>query len=117
MQLQQLQEYRKSIPIILSNWNTDDAQIVADAALYYQTSMGPLFALANIPAIQVGHDIYADILVRNNLCQTATTAADFAFALSKLEEHTPVDRAIILDGLGISADWFERLKIALSKSS
>ena len=49
----------------MSCLSSDEAQVLADAALYWQTSMGPLWALAGIPAIQVGHETFEDILVRN----------------------------------------------------
>ncbi|MBM3184408.1 MAG: hypothetical protein FJZ64_03790, partial [Chlamydiae bacterium] len=41
--------------LVLSPFTTEKAQILADVALYYQTSMGPQFAIAQIPAIQIGH--------------------------------------------------------------
>ncbi len=103
--------------MVISDKNSEDMQVVADGALYYQTSMGPSFALAGIPMVQVGHKIYEDILVKGNLCASATNVTDFIKALQDLNP-TPVSEAkrkIILDNLGIREDWFEILKLSIEK--
>jgi hypothetical protein len=95
--------------IIVSELNTEEAQVLADAALYYQTSMSPQFVLAGIPTIQIGHEPYEDILVKNHLCPSVTTLEQW-----KACNLTPQDipRAIILDGLGIRENWLENLQKA-----
>lgn len=103
----------KTAPFLISEFTTDDALVVADAMLYYQTSMGPQFVLAGIPTIQVGHEVYEDILVRNGLCHTATTPEALTVALTDLE--APSNETQILDGLGISPDWADRLEAALEE--
>jgi hypothetical protein len=109
-----LQNCPEGIPIILSNWEIDDAQIVADAAIYSQASMGPFLALANIPTIQVGHEIHTDILIRNKLCLTATTASEFIAALLTLENKNHIcNTAKIIRELGINNHWFEILQSSL----
>lgn len=55
---QMLEEWKLMHPeaaVIVSEWNSEDIQVIADGALYYQTSMGPQFALAGIPMLQIGH--------------------------------------------------------------
>lgn len=98
-------------PIYISNTNSEEALILADAALYYQTSMGSQLVLAGIPAIQVGHDRYNDILVRNSLAATATTAEEFLHAVKACNK--PMKNAKLLNDLGISKDWLIRLKSAI----
>jgi hypothetical protein len=104
----------KTAPFLISELTTDDAQVVADVMLYYQTSMGPQFVLAGIPTIQVGHEVYEDILVRNGLCHTATTADALTYALSHL--NVDIDETQILDRLGISPDWASHLEAVLKPS-
>jgi hypothetical protein len=97
-----------NFPIIVSKTNSEEAMILADKVLYYQTSMAPQFALAGIPAIQVGHETYSDILIRNQLALTATTKEDFLEALKASQKHETTDK--MLTDLGISQNWGANLK-------
>jgi len=99
----------------ISELNSDDAQVVADGMLYYQTSMGPQFVLAGIPTIQVGHNIYEDILVKNALCSVAIDANEFLHAVTHLQRDVEVESGYeaIKQGLGISSDWADRLEQAI----
>ncbi len=85
----------------------DDALTAADGVLYYQTSMGPQFALAHIPAIQVGHEKYEDILVRNHLCPSVVSAEGLREALANSRSEPPSEK--LLDDLGIVSNWPDRL--------
>ncbi len=98
--------------ILISTFSSEDAQVLADQILYYQTSMGPLFALAGgRQPIQVGHKRYDDILVRNGLCVVANSSEELKKAL---EPSEPIERAgsdaLIRKGLGICSDWQDRLE-------
>lgn len=110
--INELGNFEKAPKIILSNQTSEEMQVIADAALYYQTSMGPLFALAGIPTIQVGHEVYEDVLIKNGLCASVLDAAAFVDAVSSIkpvcvsEEH----KKKISDRLGIKEDWFHTLK-------
>lgn len=99
----------------ISAFNSDDAQVVADGMLYYQTSMGPQFVLAGIPTIQAGHNTYEDILVKNGLCSTATDVGSLMRALDRLQADAFVESGneAIMQGLGISSDWANRLECAI----
>lgn len=101
--------------VIISQESTEDMQVLADAALYYQTSMGPIFALAGIPTIQVAHKTYPDVLVRGKLCPSVTNASDFAKAICHLQpqEISEEMRRSIFQSLGLQKDWFSSLKKAL----
>ena len=101
-------------PLFISDFNSDNAQVLADAMLYYQTSMGPQFVLAGIPTIQVGHEVYRDILVRNNLCSVATTQDAFVRAITDLKPNVE-GREEIERGLGICPDWATRLEDAITQ--
>lgn len=106
------QNQRKNAPqLILSELNSGDAQVMADTMLYYQTSMGPQFVLAGIPTIQVGHQVYEDILVKNRLCLTATNAEQLLNAFTHLQTNqvTVLNHEVISRGLGICSDWAVRL--------
>jgi CheY-like chemotaxis protein len=93
---------------LISNLSSEDMLLVADGALYYQTSMGPLFCWAGIPTIQVGHQVNEDFLVRAGLCSTATNAQDFLQSLLHIKEEplTLEKKESILSSLGINEDWF-----------
>lgn len=109
----------KDMPkIMMSNFSSDHAQVLADAAFYYQTSMGPQFVLEGIPTIQIGHKAYDDILVRNHLAPTVTHAEGLANAIKDLEEKTNErpQQGLILHSLGIKENWPEELENAILES-
>ncbi len=100
---------------ILSELRTDEALVAADAVLYYQTSMGPQCALAHIPTIQVGHEVYEDVLVKAGLCAVATKSHDLSRALAHLEVPSASDEDL-KQRLGIRADWIEQMtKVGLKR--
>jgi hypothetical protein len=104
--------------IIISDLSSEQAQILADGILYYQTSMAPQFVLAGIPTIQVGHDVYEDLLVRNDLCSVATDAESLLRALKGIGKNAQdvVDEGKVKRGLGYLPDWPERLRSAVERS-
>ncbi len=102
------------INFFVSELNSEDAQVVADAMLYYQTSMGPQFVLAGIPTIQVGHHVYEDILVKNQLCSVATNGEDLLKALSHLGDVRG-EKSSFKQGLGLRSDWMDQLERALNR--
>lgn len=104
-----------SIQITLSPLTTDEAQIVADGVLYYQTSMAAQFALMGLPIMQVGHKIYDDILVKHDICQVATNSSDFLKGLKILKEKSQLINSIeqkqmIYDAIGYTYDWIQNLE-------
>jgi hypothetical protein len=104
--------------LMISKLSSEEAQIVADAILYYQTSMGPQFALAGIPTVQVGHEVYRDILVENQLCAIATDADQFIEAIEQLQrggQNQSADVGVIQQRLGLQPDWANRLENAIKK--
>lgn len=102
--------------LVLSNWNTSDIQVIADKILYYQTSMSPLFALADIPTVQVGHETYSDVLVRNGLCPSVTKVDELLQVMEQatLNSSTVLQRKQLFEGLGIKDNWVENLIEGLS---
>jgi hypothetical protein len=104
--------------IIISDFSSDDAQIIADGALYYQTSMGPQFVLAGIPTIQVGHETFQDILVRNQLSPSVTDVGQFVSVIDDLaHQKKDIPRDVILKGLGIKADWLQTLEATIKNNA
>ena len=97
--------------VILSDFSSDEAQVLADAALYYQTSMGPLFVLGGIPAIQIGHEVYKDIVVKNDIAPTATSATELANVLKGLDKQIKDNplHAKKLKDLIFKEDWPQAL--------
>jgi hypothetical protein len=102
--------------LAISDFSSDDAQILADAALYYQTSMAPQFALARIPVMQIGHETYRDVLVKNDLCSSVTSAPAFIITLSKMFSETNSQSdgdQKVWKGLGIQKNWKDNLQKGL----
>ncbi len=102
--------------IILSDFSSDQAQVLADAAFYYQTSMGPQFVLAGIPTVQIGHETYEDILVRNQLAPSVTSAAQLAQVSKTLEKTSDKPKDLILSSLGIREEWSQILVNAIREA-
>ena len=102
---------RSAMPqIILSDFSADEAQLIADAALYYQTSMAPQFVLAGIPTIQIGHEIYEDILVKSGAALTVNSPLELVDALVNFEKTNKPSLRDFLDYLGFKEDWPQRLE-------
>jgi len=104
-------DFNNDLQIIFSDKSTKEMLVIADSALYYQTSMGPLFALAGIPSIQVGHKVYEDILVKEGLCFVVTHVDQWFSAISKIKIAASLEeeKASILYSLGIRPDWKDTL--------
>ncbi|CAF3074610.1 unnamed protein product [Rotaria sp. Silwood2] len=105
----------RSIQIVLSSMTSDEAQIIADGILYYQTSMAPQFALIGLPIMQISNKIYEDILVKYNLCETATNSIEFMNGLKVLKEKTQSlnlieQKQLIYNAIGYRFDWFQNLQ-------
>lgn len=113
--VKQIASYRSLPRIIVSDFSSDEAQVLADAALYYQTSMAPQFILEGIPTIQIGHKTYEDVLIRNALAPSVTSSADFIRILQRLDDLGKRAREDLLDGLGIKVDWADRLEHAIQE--
>jgi hypothetical protein len=95
-------------PIVISKFSQAKAQVVADAAFYYQSPQGPQFALEGIqPIFQIGHKKYEDILVRNGIISSITTPQEFIYAFQQLNENPPepYDKQKILNLLGYNKHW------------
>lgn len=88
----------------VSNVDSDIAQIVADRAMYYQTSMGPQFVIAGIPTTQIGHERYEDVLVRGKLIESITTVDELkTYLCTPASQNTPPET--LLSALGINPEW------------
>jgi len=94
--------------VFLSDLSLEQAQQMADVALYYQTSMSPLFVLAGIPTLQVGHQPYEDLLVKYNLISSVTRQEDFIAALEHVE-YQSICRQKVMGSLGLQNNWLEIL--------
>ncbi len=102
--------------VILSDFSSDHAQVLADAAFYYQTSMGPQFVLEGIPTVQIGHETYEDILVRNHLAPTVTNAEGLVKVIKTLEKMGRMPKEDLLSNLGIKENWPEILENVIKES-
>lgn len=99
--------------IFIANLESDRAMVLADMALYYQTSMGPQFVLAGIPTVQIGHATYEDILVRNGLAPTVTDVTAFAHELENLGKTRNLSEDALMRDLGINPNWLDQLEHSL----
>jgi hypothetical protein len=95
--------------LAISPLTSDEAQVIADQMIYYQTSMAPQFALAGIPTIQAGHEVYNDLLVKRQLCSVATDVQSFKRAIAA-SSSGKADSSAVEEGVGIRLDWKERLE-------
>lgn len=103
--------------LFLSDLHSEEAQAVADAALYYQTSMGPQLVLAGIPTIQIGHETYEDVLVRNGLSTPVTTVDQLIQVIDTLgQKQQEISPQALLESLGIKKEWLHLLEMALFSS-
>lgn len=101
--------------VILSDISSDDVQVIAEAAFYYQTSMSPQFILVGIPTFQIGSETYDDILVRNRLAPSIVSSDALVRAIRSLEGKGAdlPQKAVILESLGIRNDWEASLEQAM----
>ncbi len=97
---------------VLSQLSTDDVQILADAAFYYQTSLIYQTCLAGLPVMQIGHDTFHDRLIKKDLCKSVTTTDDFLKELKSLGQSSFDEEAFnqIKEAVGYDENWQERLK-------
>jgi hypothetical protein len=108
---------KKKMPkIVVSDFSSDQAQLFADAAFYYQTTMGPQFVLEGIPTVQIGHEKYEDVLVRNGLVPAVTTAAEFVDVIKTLGTSEKKSEEVLLEGIGYRKNWAEMLKKVIQES-
>lgn len=107
------EKMEKAPKVIISDFNSDNAQILADMAFYYQTSMGPQFALAGIPTVQIGHEMFEDILVRNDLSPSVTNSSQLIDVIAGVHSKKEISQEVIFESLGIKNNWFEIFKTAI----
>ena len=67
--------------------------------------MGPQFVLERILTIQIGHETYEDILVRNRVVPTVTNVEGFIGIVETLEEMGKMPQEHLLNSLVIKEDW------------
>lgn len=93
----------------------EDLQVIADMVMYFQTTMSSQVVLAGIPTTQVGHLAYQDVVVKNRLVRSVTTADEFVDVVEKLKPNQQQDipRDVILHGLGFKEEWLDILKKTL----
>lgn len=105
------QEESSNLPkFIISDVSSKEALVLADAVFYYQTSMGPQFVLAGIPAVQIGHKVFEDVLVRGGFCSTVSSQNALSKALRELKKESKgFSEEGLKEKLGISPSWDKNL--------
>lgn len=92
--------------LVVSHWNANQIQTIADCALYYQTSMAAQFILAGIPTIQVGHETYEDVLIKNKLISSIISTDSFIETIAKGNyKGNESDLDFLMGHLGIRHDY------------
>lgn len=120
--IQQLEECLKAFDdktkskVIVSDFCSEQAQILADVAFYYQTSMAAQFILSGIPTFQVGHKIYADLLVKDHLADTATSSEEFSQVINRLKDVKEQPKEAVFKGLGYEETWPQILENAIKEN-
>lgn len=92
---------------VLSTISTDQAKVLADIGLYQQTSMNGELSLAGLPLIQISDKPYADLLIKEGLCPSATSKQALLEALEKAA--LPVEEERIKKAFGYLPTWQENL--------
>lgn len=111
---EEIRKNQRAPMIVLSQWDSNQMQILADCALYYQTSMAAQLALAGIPTIQIGHDTYEDILVKNKVVPSVITTDTFIETIVKGNyEANQSDSESLIEYLGIRHDYAAALMEAI----
>ncbi len=99
--------------LILSTFNSNDAQVIADGAFYHQTTMNAQFLLAGIPTVQIAHERYDDTLVKQGVIPSVTTADELKKVISQWaqpNQQPSISEKQVLAALGHSSKWFQTLK-------
>lgn len=111
---QWLERKRFQLPIVVSTMDYDSSQILADAVCYYQTSMSPMYALAEIPLAQIAHVPYLDCIVANGLCPSINTSQELiAFVSSISDSQNDVDLQSVLETIGYDECWINHYETIL----
>lgn len=107
-----LAEWKKShgTEVIISKADLNDLLMVADLALYYQTTANAKSVLLDIPTIQV--ERFDDTLVRNGICESVSTSELFLKAVNA--PAVAIDQEKIYKLLGVRNNWAEILYKALT---
>ncbi len=77
--------------------------------------MAPQFVLLGLPTMQVGHEIYRDVLVKYNLCYTATNTTELAVGFTSMktrnrsENEAQKSKQLIYNAIGYTPDWSNNL--------
>lgn len=115
-QLDKWKERFPDFPLFISRTNSDEAMVLAEGALYFQTSMNIEFYVARIPTImQISREPYRDILVRNRLCPSVSSPAEFYEALHAKPVPEKSDEEIE-EMVGITPKWPLVLEDALKRA-
>ncbi len=99
----------KKIAIVPSEYSLLEAAVLADFVLYSQTTTAPKFLLAGIPTAQVSPTRYDDVLVREGLVESISTAEELTRAIAKRAACDETLKKKAMANLGIAEDWKSRL--------
>lgn len=112
--IQEVRGNPKAPILTRSHWSLNQIQTIADCALYYQTSMAAQFALAGIPTIQIGHEMYEDILIKNRVIPSVISTNSFTETIIKGNyEENKSDLESLRGHLGIRDDYTTALVEAI----
>lgn len=105
---EQLNALKKpGLTILLDEDSLLNTLAIADYAFYYQTSLSPLLVLAGINTIQVGHEVYHEILVDKGIIPVATNASEFRRILDSPKNE--IAEEVVYDAIGYDPLWENRL--------
>lgn len=98
--------------MILSTFSFEKAAAFADIGLYYQTSASPTLLLAGVPLIQVGHQPFNELCVREGLIPVCGNIEDLNIAIQKIRTRS-IDFVKLRTIIGYDPDWPEGVENAL----
>ena len=79
----------------------------ADYTFYYQTSLSPLLILGGVNPIQVGHEVYREVLVDKGLIPVATSTEGLGSLLGN--SMGIVDDEVVFNAIGFDPLWENNL--------
>ncbi len=103
--------YDQKTQFVVSDVDFDSAIAIADTACYYQTSASSFFPLIDLPAFQIGHEQFDDILIRNDLCPFVGTATELDNFLNTSDNRFSInDLKQVYEILGADPEWKDHLR-------
>ena len=102
-----------NITVLISPYSIDEAIVLADKVLYFQTTVIPKCLLEKKGVIQIAKVPYSDFAIRHSFVQSVNNSRDFIRAI--LMPTQIIARDAILKSIGYDKRWDERFISIIEK--